>query len=289
MKLFTHMKRLLFLILALVTLTGGIKAENYFQDGAQWFETMTYIIGNANGITDHTSQLLYTLKGHKEMYGHDCLCLYRQEMTENDADYGEPSLVNYLRVEDDKVYFLPNTVSEEWVLLYDFTLKEGEGCTVGIMPYPWNENSRAITTYVKCVGYGQSEVYGGWPVMYLDEYDTADASLCYGRGEWLTGVGSPDGVENNNYFHADSDSGCTLDKLILNGEIICSGPSGIETIDVAASQITVNGNVISSANEHVTLYGVDGRQIGSGRQVPAPTPGLYIVTDGLSTLKIRVK
>lgn len=215
-------------------------AQNYFVEGIRW-ETEVW---GSHAPTETAYETVY-LEGTVTVDGKDCLKMWR--MTDNDPATTCQATVIY--VDGDKVYFLPNTTTNEWTLLYDFGLNEGEGCTIGFVPYPWTETSQAITTYVKSTGVSTCDDNDSLEVMALEEYGDASCSLYLGAGKWLKGLGALNGVLNNGYFEADGMRSKLLSVTLNGTEIYKSSEAGIHDVQEGENAETF---------EH-RKYGLDGR------------------------------
>lgn len=249
----------LFLLLA-VLLAIPATAQNYFGDGMKWESKVS---GSSSPFPETHIETVY-LQGDTIVNGAQCLKMW--SVYDNDAS--TLSLVTVIRREGEKILFLPEP-SAEWATLYDFGLKEGEGCTITVPQSVWmdREFPNIVTTYVKCVRIANEKEYGDWPVMELEEYN--DEGVLLGRGKWLKGLSSANGVLQNGYFEVDGVSGNLLMEVSDAGNVYYSNANA----GVSEMQDSESG---------YRIYNLQGLEVNSC--VSSLPKGIYIV-NGKKVLK----
>lgn len=202
--------------------------------------------------------------------------------------------LTYVRTEGDRVYFLPDSESTEWMLLYDFGLDVDGECEVAIPSFRWSDDYTPHIAPVRCIDKGDAADFDNLPSITL-----ADASIELGKasyeGTWLLGIGSVAGVEYGTYFCMDGIGG-ELWKVTLADETVVYHNKTLGIADVAACdgcpEVTVSGRTITvKADEPARIYGIDGRSLGAA---PAGTfsvasAGCYIVATRTGATKVMVR
>ena len=261
------------LILPALAISFLAMGENFVKDGMEWRTEI-------HGTHDPSSPFVestYFLKGDTVVDGLNAVKMYN---TRN----GETKLITVIRTDGDKVYFKNNPITSVWTLLYDFGLKVGEGCYVGMISSGWNATDLdPYTSYVKCTGYGELE---GRSTILLEEYST---DLCEGisaKGTWLNGIGSPRGVTFSNGFDIDG-VGSRLIEASLGGDILYkSGLAGIQAVE-AFRKISARTEgldlYVSGSDDPVMIHTTDGRLVkrirtAAGQPIRLPSAGVYIIT-----------
>lgn len=276
------MKKLVFLLISFLPFT--MVANNYFHEGMKW---ITYIVGT------HEPRPIWS----------------RQEATlekcEEDDYYilrvDSPSSTRYLyiRTDGDKVFFkCDDHISPNWYLLYDFGLEPGEGCYIYTPQLYCIVPHTPPSSYIKCVAINEDATYDGWSIMALEELSDETGSVMYGRGSWIKGLSSLNGLLRNIYFEAAGGGGI-LTEVIDNGTVIFTNPlCGAESImDYRMPDIRIIGQeIVVSSDRDVcgTLHSQSGMHIGDYRfgdsctRISVPAAGVYILTIGGISRKIVV-
>lgn len=264
-----------------------MNSQNYFTDGMKW---RTQISGTHEPEVVTSIEVVTIEKTTSE----NCFYMYRSY--ENDA-YNK-DLIATIKTEESKVYFkLEGANNSEWYLLYDFSLKPGDGCFV-YSPFTSYKNSTPYKTYVKCIGIEDNFEGSDWRVLRLEEYNDASCTNIIGTGSWIKGVSSLNGVLYNNHFGVDGVNRLLLDVSDNHKIIYSNNRTGIsETTDTPIPNIriqdldvyiSVNGNISGS------LYSQTGIQIGNYIFNQTPThiklshKGVYILQLGNNAIKILV-
>lgn len=162
--------------------------QNVFREGMIW-KTET---GN---LSRRHMELAYILDGDTLIGKTHALKLYCIK----DGDTARRELRAIIRTERDKVYYLSGSKRKKWILLYDFSLKPGEGCHVGTIPPSGSMESTPKTTYVRCKRLIKSGESGEYTVMIMEE--PFEGNDCIGR--WIKGIGGIQGILVNNGFCLD--------------------------------------------------------------------------------------
>lgn len=198
----------------------------------------------------------------------------------------------------DKVFFKENKTTEEWTVLYDFDLAVGAGTYVGIIPYPWTDDSKAMITYVKCVDRYRSLEYSNIEVMVMEEYEDENCSTYYGKGLWMVGIGCSRGVLNNSFFEADGAYGRLIkaynaDTVYFNAETVNSINSSIseQIIKVEGNQVVFSG---IPADSNIDVFALDGKRVKSicsnleNLSIQIDSPGIYYLRFSGNCKKILI-
>lgn len=209
-------------------------AINYFMDGVQWCESYVPATILAHGGVEWMNASPFECINSDQ---NDVMDLMRDGIV-----YAK------LKTDADKIYFLDQENSGEWILFYDFSLKPGETCVVGMPNFP--NNYHEIELYeVKCRRIVNSVEYDNYPVMEFDLYsDFEGEKINIASGQWLIGIGSTMGVMYNVGCMLDGIAH-RLDSAYFNGEMLCArSSSGIS-------------NVIQPINNDDILYDIHGCNI----------------------------
>lgn len=245
--------RVLFIILTLV-LPALAKATINFQPGLTWYVEVSGII---DGILTESRTIFY-LADEKSVDGYTEMNLY--SFDENKI--GPHKLTCTVRVDGDKVWGYDKK-TDEWLLCYDFGLKEGEGCYIYNFPdYRYNNNS--FSTYIECMEITQDSQNPELTVLKLREYSSKDLSWWTEIGRWIMGIGGSGGVLENNRFDGIG-GGSSLLEASIDGRVIYHvSNSGVETTEIL-DNISVNINNkpyimdVPVNAKNLEVYSVDGK------------------------------
>ena len=239
------MKHLLSLF-AVVLFSMQATAQETIKDGMVW---NTRVFGTHE---PNPTEVIYTtvVRGDTLINETPALKVY------NSVDDGPEMLEAVIRLEGEKVLFWHHGTSQ-WLLAYDFGLKEGEGCLVGNIRGSLQGNNGLGMTYIKCVKESVLEAYDEkgerfeFPALYVEEYDTEKCEVRYGEGCWLKGIASTNGFLFNNRFEVEG-RGSTLLLSSLSDGLGNMSPvlTGIESCTVNE---TVNPGLV---------YDYHGRRVG---------------------------
>lgn len=283
-----------FLVVCLMTIVG-LRAESVLSDGMEW---VNVIYPDEPQLPESVIERV-VIDGDTVVNGFDCLKLYRINPQDDKV------LVNVLRVEDDKIYFLPSTKSKQWLIMYDFALKPGEGCTFYAPPYYWNDDSEeyalSIKSYMKCVSVSESGDGSGFSSMQMEEFADEASSVSLGTGEWIKGIGSLKGFLNPIYLNADGYGGELL--KVYNGKTLIWENTKSEVVAVSSDEtltVTKSGDNCSielggiGESSEVEVYSLDGTLLYHRRNtsdkciVDIPKQGIYIVKVDQKVLKLKI-
>lgn len=277
-------KSFILLILAFIPLS--MNSQNQFTDGMKW-RTQIY------GTHEHEVVKLIEVVTIEKTLDENCFNMYRF-YEDNTSD---KELIAVIKTEESKVYFNPNGFkSSEWYLLYDFSLKLGEGCFI-YNPLTFTEDSEPYKTYVKCIGIDE-KFTEDWSLLQLEEYTDNSCLNLIGYGSWIRGLSSLNGILYNNRFEVDGFSSSLL-EVSDNERILYSDiPSGVlEITDTSIPNIKVDGlDIYISVNDDIcgSIYSQAGVHIGNYKFSKTPTHiklsnrGVYILKLENTSKKILV-
>lgn len=275
---------ILFMLIFIPFLMNG---QNHFTDGMKW---RTQVSGTHSPNPVVSIEVVTIEKTVDD----NCFNLYSfyEDKT------SDKELIAVIKTENDKVFFKPERVkTDEWYLLYDFSLKPGDGCFV-YTPFVFTDSSVPYKTYVKCVGIEDYSEGGEWSVLLLEEYEDDTCSFMIGNGSWIKGLSSLNGFLYNNRFGVDGRVSKLLD-VSDNGKILFSNTQTgvLEITDPSITNIKVNGlDIYISVNDDIcgSLYSQDGMHMGNYKFSKTPThirlsnKGVYILKTGNTSRKIFV-
>ena len=247
----------LFIVLFMMNLGQAISAQDYIKEGTVWH---TSVVGTQD--PNATESIVTTeIIGDTLVNGDSGLKVY------SSIESGPRWLDAIIKIEESKIYSWSHAL-QQWILAYDFSLKQGEGCYVGNMKGPLSEYNKDRNTFVKCINISNAIVYKGeqgdvmeLPVLSLEEYDSDKCENLLGKGSWIVGIGSTQGFLSNNYFEKDGIGSILLDVWNSN-ELLMSmtNPTGIKDVSI---------NRCKSAD---TIYNLNGEKC----KTPRPGHLLYI-------------
>ena len=255
------MKHLLSLF-AVVLFSMQATAQETIKDGMVW---NTRVFGTHE---PNPTEVIYTtvVRGDTLINETPALKVY------NSVDDGPEMLEAVIRLEGEKVLFWHHGTSQ-WLLAYDFGLKEGEGCLVGNIRGSLQGNNGLRMTYIKCVKESVLEAYDEkgerfeFPALYMEEYDTEKCEVRYGEGCWLKGIASTNGFLFNNRFEVEGRGSALLLSFHADGLGNMSPVlTGIESCTVNK---TVNPGLVYDYH---------------GRRISNPQSGRVYIVDNKKTL-----
>lgn len=275
-------------IIALSAMTAlTANCQLHFKDGMEW---KTLLSGTTEPIPT-TALETVTLEGDTTVNGFKAMKMYVQTVSETHNSGKE--LAAPIRTEGEKVYFYHDSEPPEWLLLYDFGLKPGEGCYVHYLPT--GSNKIPFRSYVKCVSLGKDED-SGWDTIVLEEYKTDACEGIPAHGTWLKGLGSENGVLWNSSFESDGASATLLLEASFDGKVIYKKKNaGISEVADTGLCIQADGldvTVSGADGETIALYSDNGTLTGNFRtkegkaRITLPRKGVYILKAGDKSRKI---
>ena len=213
------MKRLLLIGLICLFCTAMRAELKYFQPGITW---NVLLMGEYLPEDPLLFDEYVYIDKRIEIDGYDCMIMSWILNRHPEGEIVEENSI-YLRTEGEKVYFKYFDYEDDnWYLMYDFCLKEGEGCYV-YSPYYGRPND-PFRTYLRCVSITENNAeFDGWDTMLMEEYIYDDRPEINYTGIWIKGLGSRGGVIFNNGFGMDG-IGTRLIDATFNGEIIYGEP-----------------------------------------------------------------
>lgn len=158
------------LLTALISLTayGG----TYFKDGMKW--TVRYSGTHKPEVA--YSQKTFSLEGDTILNDSKAFKMY------SIADDIESSkeFITALKVSDDKVWFWDRH-TEDWYLLYDFGLNEGDGCFVYHIS-SCQEHTIPQGSYLKCTQVNNAETENDLTFLEVEEYECEEETSPLSEG-----------------------------------------------------------------------------------------------------------
>lgn len=294
--------KILLAISAIISITSsgqGIYDHNYFEDGTRW---ITEVHGGPPFMV-HRMEVT-EISGETVIDGVPALNMYRSFL---DGTNQEPPL--YIRTEGDKVYFLDPELyvdNDKWHLAYDFGLKPGEGCDIYSLSSRHIGGKKPYALYIQCVATTWNDLlFWGRELMIVECYTNREEMEQGGSagfdgpldcGQWIMGIGSINGVLDNNMFNGVG-SAHALIEVTNNGKTLYSnGTLGIADAAADAPTMSVQGNelTVSGAAGAVSVYNCAGNLVrtiapgGPDATVTLPAKGIYIVRAGEITRKFTV-
>lgn len=274
--------------IVLLTIPLLAMGENLFQEGSIWHVRYT---------GTHRPDPVYTdtefrAEGDTTINGSEAL-----KISSAIIGNGAPATpAVYVKSENGRILFWDKN-TRDWYLMYDFNLKEGDGCTVYSIPL--NDNIKSPEpTYVKCIQTGPNPYYGNIPQIALHEFTDSSLSNYIGEGEWLVGIGSTKGVIENNRFEILDGRTSHLTHASYYDNIICQyAPSGIIFLNDQSIQVSVNGKTLQfpqSGSNTISVFSsagilLDNIDISSGEcRISLPDKGIYIISDGPHNIKLKL-
>ncbi len=307
------MKQFIVLLIGLLPIVA--RGEIYFREGVKWVMSLAAPANpNPSSETPICGTVTYALKNSQAQDGESILGLF-DISTDSNGNISSETLMAKIKVEDNRVYYMPNRQdASEWLLMYDFGLLPGEGCYLddasGIHhtenPYPQRQ-------YIKCVALEIHPDYPELETMWLQPYEgETDEMLGVDTGIWYKGVGAFGGVLNNDPAIAYGGGGSALVEVLHDSQALFKFSdetraalwykalhynSGVQQVEAAPLRIRVDGMDVTvtdaRGSEDVRIYTEQGALIGNSKLaagIPATfhltTPGIYIVNVGTISRKI---
>ena len=260
--------------------------ETYFKDGMKW---VVQYVGDDRPEEIFTQNII-SLEGDTILNGVKSTKMY---VYTGNTD-STRKLISVIHEEGDKVWFRDFSTNY-WYLMYDFGLKEGEGCEV----YSITRKSNSIPygSYLKCVRTQESSEHNGITLMSLEEYETKECDFLYGKGEWIKGIGNIKGVLENNGLEFDGEDSKLLEASLDGNVIYEIGQSGINDAISSPLRVVFHEYGISISNiaepGKLKVHTDNGILAGSydvtgdGVDIPLSQRGIYIISIGNYSAKIR--
>ncbi len=293
------MKCLISLLMA-TFLPMALGAENFFKEGTKWVVHEYASIYPPELVN---SRKVISLEKYADGENKSLGFYYSYTPDVETTVFSEPQFFAYVKVEGNKVYFKPNRPNaNEWLLLYDFDLKPGEGAyhylAWGIVN-PSNPDPQR--TYLKCVGIDVDPNYPEWEMMSFEEYfdESCEVRLngLIGPKYWIKGLSSVRGVTWNSGLELDG-GGATLLEVTCGDRIIYKDKAASiqEVGNPTPVKIRVDGLTLSvsdaSGLNSMSVYTPSGTLIAQTELTAAPIgivlpqSGVYILKIGSLTYKI---
>lgn len=260
--------------------------ETYFRDGMKW---VVQYVGDDRPEEIFTQNII-SLEGDTILDGVKSTKMYIY----TDNIDSTRKLISVIHEEDDKVWFRDFSTNY-WYLMYDFSLKEGEGCEVYSITRKYN--SIPYGSYLKCVQTQESSEHNGIALMSLEEYETKDCEFLYGKGVWIKDIGNINGVLENNGFELDGEDSKLLEASLDGNVIYKIGQSGINDAISSSLRVVFHEYGISIFNiakpGKLTVHKDNGVLVGSydvlgdSINIPLSERGIYIISIGNLSAKIR--
>lgn len=283
------MKMKCFILLILAFIPFLMNGQNYFTDGMKW---RTQIYGTHEPEAAKSIEVVTIERTPDD----NCFNMYRS-YEDNTSDR---ELVGVIKKEESKIYFNPNGFkSSEWYLLYDFSLRPGEGYFI-YNPLTFTKDAEPYKTYIKCIGIDEN-FNEDWSVLRLEEYKDDSCLNIIGNGSWIIGLSSLNGILYNNRFEIDGFSSKLLIEVSDNGKILYSNMQSeiLEITDTSTPNINIKVDgfdICISVNEDIcgSIYSQAGMHMGDYKFSKTPTHiklsnrGVYILKLENTSKKILV-
>lgn len=265
-------------LLVMLMVSQGVAAEslNYFRPGTKWIHEET-----GCGPEIHSSYVFQWLDDEIEIGGFKAMKMWRQ------YDGREMWLKTYLRVDGDKVYFLVDKEGTDWRLLYDFSLKPGEGVEVWYFNGVIDDCITPMSGYMVCEEIRPSATDESITEMVMRNYASKaryeSAPDDFNRCIWFQGIGS-NGDPLYVIWGDDIDGG-SLELLLVEseGEVVYRAPgyTGISYVgETPVKVLTSRGElcVVCDNLSSVRVWSAGGVLCGGREGVFANLPrGIYVV------------
>lgn len=281
-------KYLSIILFMIISTTPRGLCENIFCEGTTW--TVEYIgTHNPDGYGNYVE---YKIQGDTIIGNTQSYKLYSIPSSNNSTIIP----ITFLRSSEDKVWFWHEN-SSDWYLLYDFSLKIGEGCYVYTIPTS-DEKTIPSKTFVVCSSIETSSSYGNKEQLIIHEYNDDSCEYFIGEGKWMIGIGSTKGIIENNNFEEMDGFTSRLIKVSSFGEEICAyNPSNTEHVTEPEFTITINNKKIKipfQPSEHISIYSTNGTLVKkikphiSESKISLQTGGSYVIVAGDYKFKIMI-
>lgn len=213
--------------------------EKIFVDGTAWFTDEYGTQSPESEIHEYTTYLT----GNVNAAGYNNC---RELRTQTTGSMSDTRTIAVVRVDGDRVYFLPNHKSSEWELLYDFSLGTGGSCEVSSPGSNFYGDKDEVNRYTAvCVGVKPIEGYPQTETMVMAFYTGEDRTTPVGTMEWIRGVGSTRGVQ----YNAD-----VLDGLMSKLTLVKPGqPADPQKVECTFNSLQ-GGQVIPDEAGEVTFF-----------------------------------
>ena len=279
-----------YLLLVLSFVAQSVLAQSYFKDGTKW-KTSYYGYAQESSVPTYMFEI-DELDGYEIVDGYEALKMYH---THSDKP-SERNLNLYIRTEGDKVYFkYASGENSDWYLMYDFGLKEGEGCYV-YSPF-YSDDKVPYKSYIKVTGFDTDE-QTKMTLIRLNEYKDETCSTEYSEeGAWIKGLSSLLGVDSPGGFGLGGTPLLQLEEVSYEDNVVYkASTTGIQNTQDHTFKVAIEGNKLHITNidvpSKVTLYTVDGaicKQIMSNSNcadIVVPSNGTYILKVGDKSKKV---
>lgn len=237
--------------------TKGEEYKNFFTKGTVWNMTFIY---PAPPFTEHEGR--YFFDGDTVIASQKGLKLYKENLTTNAR-----SLQTVLRADGDKVFFVPQPGSDEWTLMYDFSLETGKSIEVTPALRWGTSQPSGKPTLIQCQSEGFAEYYEpDFPTLNLMDYNPEDPEGDYRPGVWIKGIGSEGGPMWNAHFRSLGNWEI-LEKVVSNGQVI-----------LTRKESSILGVAPDETHKYVR-YHIDGRIFRDGDK------GIYVSREGKGVVR----
>lgn len=275
--------------------TSYNRAKFVFKAGTRW----EHVDSKANLYT-------YTLTNDGEIAGEKCMKLwhYSNSDPENTKEF-----CVYMRVDkkEDKVWFIDEEDSTEWLLLYDFGMQIGEQTTV-YLPNSWNSDSKRRISYnlIFTDAYWNIGSDLRATMMFSDVNSVSDNELYPSDAAyWIYPIGSVWGLLTPTM---SPDFGEGIYRVICDNNVIYEDYAkthwinqylSLNSAEQSEAEVTVCGRMLTVANAHpgsdLLVTNVYGNVIKTGKiglesmNMEMPETGIYLVTVAGKTVKVAVR
>lgn len=303
------------ILLAAVLVPLLVSGEIYFREGLKWFTHVSTCGPGPDGEEPKPASggSSYTIVKKYLNENNDSVLGLIDEGIDAEGNIRYQNILAQVKTEGDKVYYIPNRPdATDWLLMYDFGLKVGEGCYIyEAMGISGPNNPYPDRIYVKCL---EVEIHPDYPeleIMWMHDEAQDAVSELMEAGAWLRGISDMRGVDWNhpvNYEGGGSRvyevwqgdktlfkfSDETWEKLWRKSWYY---QSGLPSVEAAPLRIRMDGMTLTltaaRGTEQARIYTEQGTPVGSvalasgsPAQFQLPAPGVYIVNVGTISRKI---
>lgn len=273
--------------------TGIVSAQNYFQPGTTWFYSV--VPWWPDVYSDDTIQLIEAVnqdgeKCFQEKIHNISPTVVGTPPNEQFVPVEKDYMGDYVKVDGAKIYACsPQSEKAEWRLVYDFSLEQGQGCSIparihkihlDLEGYPIEDYD--CDCFFKYEEDAYLEQYATEFMkinVYESEAESADEANAIWTEYWLKGLGGRDFFISPREYHIPRDGGWdgfSYPKLqcatAANGDVIVkdSDWTGIE--EVSADRVETEA----------VYYDL------SGRRIERPANGIFIEKKGNQARKVAL-
>lgn len=288
------MRKLLLISALLISISAY--AQNYFREGLR--RVVVTLPMSLDGSAPKETTTIETLENTTIIDGYEA-----SEYWTECQETGFRNMWGYIRTDGDKVYYKVPEQSEEWYLVYDFSLQENEGCHIydmGLVPFLSTNSHANFLMYVKCI---ESHKNGDNEIMVVTAYNDmlqTEPTTTYYTGDWIRGIGYAGSLVCNANYSKEGISFGTLMEASYKGKVIYKAPEAAVSVneDIAPEVRATSGGIQITGlagGERIQIYAFDSSAVKTvtssapEMNLSMPHPGMYIATVGGKSHKIVIR